>query len=446
MLFTFLISFLLGWLPTASLATPPASHPNIEDEVSDYLRSHPEYTGTWNALSHLGWKFVETEELNSRKTYEIIIGSPLELNSFDELQLSDSHLAIKVNSKKRPSTNDLNTLFKLLNSKILAHPSLKEAFTLKWAAAMNRSSKIVAKNIGWPEDDIDALGTGYEKYFSKFKNDKFPVFGQEAWKIKSRTKPSKFFESLINSTETLYTSGCAVTLGVLLNLGGYLMFDQKSIYDKSFFDLYINNTTFYSSKNSFFQRPKSDNRGRINLDSPLSLAGQPAYIEAITENVANVDYFGENVIIVSTSQEGFDEFKTKGLGYYSSSYVISPDQFKKFKGISQTMIRWWQAFHKRYTSLKKKDPAKLKLKGDCPSENVPACKAIETLSEPDMALISTPFFTDTEMFGHPAGFKKLKDWVIELTTINPDTPYGLMFYDYAPIENIFPRYIEALKN
>lgn len=312
---------------------------SLSDSLQESFRQNSQAQSYWTVLSSLGWKFIEVDSLKNEAPYEILIG-PIQKAAVLNEPLIDSNkaLVIKINSKyKNQRDKIIKDLLKKELVKLIQHPSLQTAFLIRWGSEIKKAAETVSENVVWPEKD--ALGDGYEKFFVKYKNDKFPVFGEDAWRIKAKKKPSEFFADLQKiGPEARYSSGCGVTLGLLLNLGAYRMFEDPKIYDAHFSDLYINNTTFYATEKSFLQRPKKDYQGTKDLNGPWDLIGKPAYIDAVTENVKHEDYFGENVVITHTTEAAVRDLQQKSLGYFATSYVRTEQDFNKYKGISREIM------------------------------------------------------------------------------------------------------------
>lgn len=414
---------------------------SFEESFKSSLLKDPQANATWKTLEVLGWKVEEIEHLPATIKYLIEV-KPLSSAKSDKDILTHNFLTIKINKNHSKNYSEISKeiIKKELNA-LLNHPATQESYLVKWGTEMLNAVEVVHKNVAWPTGD--ALGSGYGLFFNKYKKDGFPTFGENSWQLSSDSKPSDFFSFLEKpASGPKLSSGCAVTLSLILNYGAFKTFNNPSVYDIHFRDLYLNNTTFYSTDKSLLNKPKRDTKGNIRANSRWSLIGQPAYIDAVTENVKHEDYFGENVIIVRTSDAALNELKAKGLGYFSTSMVRTEKDFKKFKGISQDMIQWWLRFHDTYEKIKdtKIDPSIIKRR--CNWGNYHACYALEIMTT-EHSLIGTPFFLDTIMFGHPAGQMSLRDWIMELATINPDTPYALMFYDYSVLENIYPKFINS---
>lgn len=422
----------------------------------DYISKDIELTRRWELLSSIGWHFrVIKFAANDKRSFRYLEGKPFSKRSFKSLKRSHNTLAILINKNSKFSLKQLvkKIDLKLLN-KLVDSSQSYEGWRVKFADRSANAIHGVSENIAWP-DQADALGTGYEKYFRKVgKKDR------ASWSLKK--EPSLFFKSLqtLDNIEYPYSSGCLVTLGVALNFAAFLTFDHPSVYDGSFPHLYINNSEFRSSEKSYLRRPDflSDEVAYPLLDKdgtfyaehgPHALIGQPGYISAVLEDVEQVDYFGENVVIAEISKEAAKELHKKGLGYYQDpmnpGYALTPEDFQYFSGVSADMISWWREFHKIYTKSTKK------LKDSDLTEDVIAEYASRAINKIEKQKkwkkvykkINNSLFNELILFGHPAGKLSLKEWMYELAKKNPNTPYSFMFYDYLPRTVLWPQYKKA---
>lgn len=423
----FLQSFVLSLFLLYSLASDAhaRSTKSFNQAWTQYLETNEPNAKQWALLESLAWKITVVNELD--QDFEVSPGDPLKTHSFDNLKRSKSHLVVKV---LKTSLKSDNQLAKSLGNKLNQIIELKEtlfSWRIKFADSSKQAAKLVGESVYWPTY-ADALGEGYNEFFKKTGT-------PPSWTLKSNKKPSDFFNTLINGTRT-YESGCAVTLWGLSNLAGFMSFDDPELYDSKFPSLFINNGVWRSNKNSFIQTLNRDEYGlEKGYLGKWGLIGQPGYIEAIlADGVENVDYFGENIVITDANDKAAKDLVKEefGLGYYrdEEGYENSIWDLEEFQGKSLKMIEWWKKFNELY---KKNHDAEASIDE---IESNPSLRKYKRY-------ITSAFFTDVNMFGHPAGEFTFKEWILHLATINPNTPYSIVFYDIDPMGSMWKNYKKA---
>ncbi len=472
----------------------------FDSAFKERLQSSSPLAKKWSLLANSGWHFKVKPFTSPRNSYKTRAGKPFAASSFAEILQSEKTLAILINENYSESDKKLlgkinGRLFDRLINKLQTYQGWRVKFSDKTKIAAKKTKQYVH----WPKGDTDALGTGFDKFFNRTDKET-----SASWIIKEQHKPSDFFQEIMGEylVGNRYSSGCLVAQNTLMSLTAFLTFDNSQVYDENFPALYINNNRARSSEDSFIEQSKADNYGQYYAhQGPQALIGQPGYLNAILiDGVLNEDYNGENIVITEISESAAAELAKKGLGNYKEvddeGYELELQDWELkdagFSGISRDIISWWTIFHKfhkpyfkqlvedtayyimddegwsyedAYAAAKvdsfvikesaefsirmieTKDPVKEIGDEDEYNQYISICG--EKQPNPCVAAresLDTPFFNETTLYGHPEGQKPLKKWIYKLATINPDTPFAFMFYDYDMQNTMWPKFMNAHLN
>lgn len=423
----------------------------------------------YNYLMSLGWKFFVVKQ---KQPIVIRVGDPFSLKSFSALKKSQKDLVFFVRISEDYG-KIISRLKKTYFPKAVKSKVTTKAWKMKYAASVTKVKRELGDHLVWPYDNVDALGEGWGPVFKKIKPNKtrlnelcIQAYGQlkgcdrkyvsslySYWNFKPNKKIKTASEALESILAGERSSGCLIGLNTFMHLSVFYSYGRYvHVFDNAYKELKINNLEFNTTK-LFPNRVTIDNDGSKKAKlGRWGLIGHGAYIRAIMrDSVTDQDYAGENIIITDTTGAAAKNLVKQGLGFYQED--IMNEEFLEeamedyfFYGFTYRMIKWWQAYHKKYMKyLEEVTGAIDHEEGDLEEDVLEDLhkKALKNMDSKAKKLLNAPFLTKTKVWGHPAGEQTLANWLKELALRNPHTPYGIHIYDYHLGPDQCTNYVDA---
>jgi len=145
----------------------------IVGEIGRKTRTSESQKKQWELISNLGWKISLSNDgsgIQQGESVRLVPGKPLEIENLDTFKGRNDckTLCIEVNSESSLTAKKIASLIvKEFFPKALSSKASPKAYRRLISSKAREATQRIEASFNWPEDQVDALGTGFDRYFEK---------------------------------------------------------------------------------------------------------------------------------------------------------------------------------------------------------------------------------------------------------------------------------------